>query len=62
MQIQTVESLSHSIQNSYHPGNQKQILVRVEAGVGGGRKESVYAAGENTKLLYQWKSIWKFFF
>lgn len=62
MQIKTVESLSHSSQNSCHRGNQKQILVRVEAGVGGGKKESVYTAGENTKLLCHWKSIWKFFF
>lgn len=34
MQIKTVESLSHSSQNSYHRGNRKQILVRVEAWVG----------------------------
>lgn len=34
MQIKTVESLSHSSQNSYHQGNQKRILVRVEAGRG----------------------------
>lgn len=34
MQMKTVESLSHSSQNSYHQGNQKQILVRVEVGVG----------------------------